>query len=70
MIKDEDWKLAEFRIEAMPSNLKLSIGNQGILSKSELLQHVKKRDDIGELIVKTQINYLKFFKKELDKNGE
>ncbi len=70
MIDEEDWKLAEARIEAMPANLKLSIGNSGVLDKSEILKHLGKRDEIGQTIVKAQINYLKFFKRELDKDGK
>ncbi len=70
MIEEDDWKLAVTRIEAMPANLKLSLGNQGSLTKVELMEHITKRDKIGETIVKAQLNYLKYFKKELEKDGK
>lgn len=70
MIEEDDWKLAEARIEAMPANLRLSLGSEGPLSKFQIIEHLAKRDKIGETVVKAQINYLKYFKKELDKNGK
>jgi len=70
MIGEDDWKLAEVRIEAMPANLKLSLGNYGSLSKTDLLQHLAKRDDIGKIIVESQLEYLKYCKKEIEKNGK
>ncbi len=70
MIEEDDWKLAELRLETMPTNLQLSIGNYGILDKKELLEHLSKRDEIGKLVVQSQIQYLRYFKKELEKNGK
>ncbi len=48
------------RIEAtMPSNLKLSIGTQSGLSKQQVIEHVKKGDDIGRQVIQMHIRFLK-----------
>lgn len=48
------------RIDAqMPSNLKLSIGSYGAMSKEELIDHVKKDDIIGKQIVTVHMSFLK-----------
>jgi len=43
----------------MPSNLKLSIGSYGNLSKEEIIDHIKKEDDIGKQIVEAHMTFLK-----------
>jgi len=54
-------KLVIARLKTMPSNLRISIGNS-VYSKEELIEKVEKEDEIGKLIVKVQLNYLKSFK--------
>ena len=51
----------------MPSNLKLAIDDFGALEKEEILQHLEKRDEVGKLLVRMQIEYLKFIIKEAEK---
>jgi hypothetical protein len=60
------WEIIKARFERMPSNLKLVIGGFGALKKEEILQHLEKRDEIGRLLVKMQIEYLKLFKEEAE----
>lgn len=43
----------------MPSNLKLAIGGYGAMSKEEMIEHVRKGDEIGKQIVKRHILFLK-----------
>jgi hypothetical protein len=43
----------------MPAHLKLSIGAFGALSKEELIEHVKKEDEIGKKIVELHMSFLK-----------
>jgi len=50
----------------MPHNLKLVIDGFGVLKKEEILQHLEKRDEVGKLLVRMQIEYLKMFKKEVE----
>jgi hypothetical protein len=65
MIKGENDKsdsvreLVLARLEVMPSNFKLSVGNQGTFSKEELLDHVKKGDNIGRGVIEMQLNFIK-----------
>ena len=64
-ITEEDWEVMKHRMEAMPSHIRLAIGPGRILSKQDILAHIEKRDLIGERIVIMQMNYLRFFKKEM-----
>ena len=52
-------KLVLWRIDTVPSNFKLSIGNQGTFGKEELKEHVKKEDSIGLEIVKMELKFIK-----------
>lgn len=59
-ISDEIKKLVIARIDArMPSNLKLSIGASGSLSKEEMIEHVRKGDEEGVQIVNMHLNFIK-----------
>jgi len=53
-------KLAIARIEAqVPSNLRLSIGSYGRMSKEEMIEHINKLDEIGRKIVESQLRFLR-----------
>ena len=59
-INDKIKELVIARIDAkMPSNLKISIGSSGSLSKEEMIDHVKKGDDEGKQIVQMHLNFIK-----------
>ena len=59
----EEWKeLVLIRLNSMPSNIKISIGSLGTLSKEDLIEHVKKDDEFGKLIVEMQKKYLRAMK--------
>lgn len=47
------------RLEAMPENVKVSMGSIGTFSRDELIRHVIKDSDIGKFIIKMQIEYLR-----------
>lgn len=48
------------RIDAqVPSNLKLAMGSYGGLSKEDMIDHVRKGDEIGRQIVKKHIQFLR-----------
>jgi len=58
--KEEEIKeLVLARIDVMPPNLKLSIGNFGTFTKQELIDHVKEGDEAGKQIVQMQLNFIK-----------
>jgi len=61
---EDEWKVVRARIEAMPDNMKLSIGGFKSLDKNELLQHIDNKDELGKLLVKVHFNYLRSFKEE------
>ena len=63
-IPEELWEVVLARFEQMPSHLKFVIGGYGALSKREILNHIKKRDEIGELLVRMHLEYFKLFKEE------
>lgn len=72
-INEEMKKLVIARIEArMPSNIKISIGGAGSMSKEEMIKHVKKGDESGKQIIRMHLNFIKAvssgeFVKELNK---
>lgn len=59
-ISEKIKQLVIARIEAqMPSNLKLSMGFGGSLTKEEMIEHVKAGDEQGVHIVNMHINFIK-----------
>ncbi len=61
MPTEDEWNLVKSRIEKMPSHIKLSIGS-GSYTKEDLIDHLEKKDEIGELIVEVELTYLKALK--------
>lgn len=59
----EDLKeLVIARLDVFPKNKKISIGSEGDFTKKQLIEHIKKGDEIGEKIIEIQINFLKALK--------
>jgi hypothetical protein len=58
-IAEELKKIVLWRLETIPSNFKLSVGNEGSFTKEELKKHIEKEDDIGVLFAKMQLNFMK-----------
>lgn len=66
MVSEAEIKeLVILRLETMPEHFKLSMGGSGEFDKHELIERVKKGDEIGKKIVKIQLNYLRSLKKGL-----
>jgi hypothetical protein len=61
MPTQEEWDLVKSRIEQMPSHIKLSIGNASY-AKDDLIKHIEKKDEIGQLILEVELTYLKALK--------
>jgi len=56
----EDLKeLVIARLEVMPPTYKLSIGNKGTFTTTQLIERVKKGDQIGNEIIRMQLNFIK-----------
>jgi len=61
--QEEIKKLVLIRLESMPDTIRVSIGSEGNeLSKEDLIEHVKKEDRLGKMIVEMQLNYLRAMK--------
>jgi len=43
----------------VPSNLKLAMGNYPSMTKDEMIEHVKKGDEIGKKIIKRHLLFLR-----------
>jgi len=59
---EEIKKLVSFRLQAMPPHIKVSMGSGRDLSREELIEEVKNDTELGKLVVKMQIEYLKSMK--------
>lgn len=48
----------------LPENIKMSIGgiSEKPMSASEIAEHVKAEDEIGEIVIEMELNYLKALK--------
>jgi len=46
------------RLDLLSPELVISIGSSGTFTKSELIDHVKKGDEVGKTIVKMELNFL------------
>lgn len=59
----EDLKeLIVYRLDILPADKKISIGSVGEFYKSELIDHVKKEDEIGQKIVELELTFLRALK--------
>lgn len=48
------------RIDAqVPSNLRLFIGSSNGMSKEQIMEHVRKGDEIGKQIIKMHVNFMR-----------
>jgi len=47
------------RLDMMPPNYKLSIGNKGTFNKEELVEHVQKGDAVGKEFIEIQVSFIK-----------
>jgi len=63
MIPEEVWELVYQRYLKAPDNIKIAIPGVGVLDKRAILEHIKRRDEIGKRIVMMEWQYLKFLTK-------
>jgi hypothetical protein len=61
-ISEDIKELVIFRLEALSSNKKVSIGSHGEFSKEELIEHVKKGDEIGRKIADIEMEFIRALK--------
>ncbi|MBI2584075.1 MAG: hypothetical protein HYW25_05380 [Candidatus Aenigmarchaeota archaeon] len=66
MASEDEKKIAIARLEGMPEHIKLSIGSHGSFDKWELIEHIRKDDEVGQLIVEVMMSGIRTFKKEVE----
>jgi len=64
MANPDEKNIVIARLQTMPEDMSLSVGSHGTINKWELIDHVKKEDSIGELVVKVYMTNLRAFKEE------
>jgi len=70
IIKSEEGKeinqnikdLVLMRLETMPKTIKIVLGFDKELNREDLINHVKKEDKLGKLIIEMQLKYLRSLK--------
>lgn len=62
MVKEEEFNLIEKRLEAWNEKLGVACITGENLTKDEMLEHVKAKDEIGEKLTKIQLHYLRKLK--------
>lgn len=58
-IAEELKKIVLWRLETIPPNFKLFVGNKGAFTKEELKEHVEKEDEVGVMFATMQLNFMK-----------
>ena len=59
-IPEQVWELVYERYLKAPETIKLAIPGVGVLDKNAILYHIKRRDEIGRIIVMMEWQYLRF----------
>lgn len=54
------------RLRIMPRTVKLNIGNYGSYNRDELIEAVTNKTELGNLIVKMHMSYLRSFKERVE----
>jgi len=55
-------KLIIARLQVLPPGINISLGSEGKYSKTELIEHVKKGDKIGQKITQVHLSFLQSLK--------
>ncbi|MCH7568752.1 MAG: hypothetical protein IIA87_05000 [Nanoarchaeota archaeon] len=58
-INEEAKELVITRIDAAPSDLRLSVGGGESMTKEKMIEHVRKGDKIGRQIIKMHLSFIK-----------
>ena len=60
--KKEIIDLVVARLQNIPSNKEISIGSSGEFTKDQLIDHVKKDDEVGKKMVAIEMDFLRSMK--------
>ncbi len=61
-ITEEEFKLCEKRLEAWNEKIGAACIEFGPLTKDEMLDHIKAKDEIGQRLTEVQLHYLRTLK--------
>ena len=61
-MNDDFQKLVLARLQTLPRGYSISIGSKGKITKEEALNHVSKKDEIGELLIAADRHYFNLLK--------
>jgi hypothetical protein len=62
MVSETEMKIARFRLEEMPSHVKIAVGNHGSFGKKELKKRMDEGDEVGKAFADMQMNMIRSFK--------
>ena len=62
VITPEEFKLVEKRLEAWNEKIGIANFRLGELTKEDMLEHVKAKDDVGQALSEIQLHYLRKLK--------
>jgi hypothetical protein len=62
-VEEEVKKIVIARLETMSATKKISIGSAGEFGRDELIERVKKEDEIGKKMIQIELEFLRSFKK-------
>jgi len=62
LINQDIRELVIIRLGALPANRKISIGSFGEFSRDQLIESVKRGDDLGKKIVEIELEFLRSLK--------
>jgi len=64
-IPEEFWEILIERYKRMPKNIKIVIGGFGEIDRNVAIKALKERSELGLLLAKLELNYLRLFKEEI-----
>jgi hypothetical protein len=67
MASEDEIKIVLERLKVMPRTVKLNIGSYGSFSRDQLIEEIINKTEVGELVVKMQILYIKSFRERAKK---
>jgi len=59
VINDDVKELVLARLDIMPQNFKLALGNQGVYTKEELINNVKEGNTVGVQVINMEMSFIK-----------
>ena len=61
-MEDDFQKLVRARLQTLPKGYTISVGSEGRVTKEEAIEHVTKKDHIGELLIAADRHYFEMLK--------